>query len=82
MNSLGNGLAGYMAINILTSTFFRDMLNTFTEGSGMDFSGMYPPNSNLGATALGQILLMTLMEFLFSAIFNTLAIITDDFFIS
>ncbi|MCY3414806.1 MAG: hypothetical protein INQ03_24360, partial [Candidatus Heimdallarchaeota archaeon] len=35
------GMAGYMAINILTTTFFGDMLTSFNE-NGLDFTWMYP----------------------------------------
>lgn len=71
-------LAGYRAIGIITDTFLGGVLDQVTEGGGLDFTSLYPDNSELGIAALGQIILASLLESFFKLIFNQVFTISDD----
>ncbi|MHA2504669.1 MAG: DUF58 domain-containing protein, partial [Candidatus Kariarchaeaceae archaeon] len=82
--SISISLAGYQAIDIITSTFLGDFADSLTEGGGegaIDFSGNYPSNDELGIAALGQILITTMLEVMFKFILNDLFTITTDLII-
>ncbi|OLS23502.1 MAG: hypothetical protein HeimC2_26050 [Candidatus Heimdallarchaeota archaeon LC_2] len=72
------GLAGYQSISILADTFLGGLLDSASEGGGLDFTDAYPSNDNLGAEALGQILGTTVIETLVLMLFNAIVTITNS----
>jgi len=76
--SIAIAMAGYRAIGILSHTFLGDIASQVTNSNSLDFSGMYPSNSELTTPSLLMILLATLLEFIFGLIFNTIFIISTD----
>ncbi|MCH8908951.1 MAG: DUF58 domain-containing protein, partial [Candidatus Heimdallarchaeota archaeon] len=78
MIAISIGLAGYRAISIISNSFLGDLLNTVSEGGGLDFTEAYPPNDNLGSEALAQIVSVTIGEILVLGIFNAIVDITSS----